>query len=919
MTTNFREACVRGAGRVHRVPKAHVWQVWMDEVVKMSSGSLQSAQETMSRLLRSIPKGDATDRSQTAWIRETIGGGRSRSRECRHHVSTSCTLGMAVSGAVESLRPLWGSPEPLLDLAFSVPLHRCGAFVANRRSGHPAVWRDQSCTCQARARRSIQACTGTMLSRSATLGMMTDPESRRRWYAELTQALTRCQTATGGQVWRHLLLRDAERVVQEAQCALSEAWWGGRPQDKNLKRTELRSWSVLKVRREMLCLNAVRAWILCQQLVTSIEDGLWITTTPPRARKTLQMWITALRQGLPAPATQKTTAAQEVCTPFHLTRCATAARAWIYFVHGRGHRDDYVGCTCRGGGKKRGLAPRGQQPYLRWAEHIQGAVKCRFFNTLRSLPMYRRLRSDKMGIFSTVWLPIWGLTDVAPDLAPVQRGLPRQTQPTGSVSRAIRGLETLFQVLLRPGWCVPYVLQRTVTRRIRSGYGEVPVPAGVPAARQGSSEAPPRDPARLSSWLVDSLTGESWAAHRHWVGQFQVGRLHMDPTPLSVNEHIALITRLVLHSGQAGSAYPVLRRLTTQQVTELLRFCHACNARWEDQVWRHVQLATRGRHSRVRVCRIRLRNRVGAMCDARAVLHAIATQVVRQEPRVLVRFQAHCGKSLGKTLINEQIWQRRFAAAGQPTCTCHTLAQMIQPRVSALHWEPTADGTHAWCDWLSLLAGDDRTNTGTSALSRTRQALAELGFDPTSALPLHAKTVLGESRMSVVNLVSQEVLRLLTHAPAIQGLARTVSVADWRKTALHVSESWVAAMFPDAHARSNGSQAGFTRQWLMQTWCYRSQIVISTMDKRPANLRLSCPALFWAETLSEIRQYFSPVCLVSERLASVVLLDWHSRIVALCDASMGHQTHVAEGEALTCRSLPKGSHRAPNAVLCCRT
>ena len=678
---------------------------------------------------------------------------------------------------------------------------------------------------------------------------------------------------------------------------------GGRPRDKELKRLHLAGVTVHQVRGLVLHLNALRVWVFTLQMVVSAEDGVWFNTTPARSTATLKMWRTALTQGASPTSRTNRTALQQVTLPFRLTRDWTESRGWVYFIHGRATLDNYVGCTSRGGGKNRGRAPRGQQPYHRWVEHVQGATKCRFFNPTKGLPMYRRMRLLNWGVADCVWIPVWGLADTTND--PSRTGTNARSSPPGSISRCVRAAETLLQVLTRPGWCVPFVAERSVIRRRTTGYGLTHTrPQSLTQPETGGRQVE-RDPSELSGWLRDSVTGEQWQAGRQWTHQFQVGRLRMDETALSLVEHTTLITRLVLHGGRAGTAYPVLRRLSGSQVVELLRFAYACNPRWEDQVWRHIQLATRGRHTRVRIRRIRLLDRVTHECRARDVLQPIAQLVVRQDPRLLVRFRAYHGKSVGQSLINEGMWQRRFAAGGCPSCTCATLTALVHPRTEKLCTVSTAQGDHLWCDWQSLFAGDTRSDAGISALSVTRTALVAQGFDPRGPLPLHAKTTLSESRASLVKLVAQELGRLLHEFPAASTLAQRVSSADWRTALWFLAEQWCGASV--GHAEEPLDQPPIlSRQWLMRTWKWRSQLAVSTMEKRPANMRLSCPVLFWVETLSEIEVYFTRLCSVSVRQAQVLLVDWHNRVSDLCQRTCGHTVDVEAGEPLTCRCLPKG-------------
>ena len=154
-----------------------------------------------------------------------------------------------------------------------------------------------------------------------------------------------------------------------------------------MKRLHLTGVTVHNVRSLALHFNALRVWVLTMQVVVSVEDDTWFNITPLRSKAILKMWRTALFQGTPRTSHAQQTALQQVTAPFRITRDWTVSRGWVYFIHGRAAHDNYVGCTSRGGGKYRGMAPCGQQPHHRWAEHIQGATKCRFFNlTKRAFP-----------------------------------------------------------------------------------------------------------------------------------------------------------------------------------------------------------------------------------------------------------------------------------------------------------------------------------------------------------------------------------------------------------------------------------------------------------------------------------------------------------------------------------------------------
>ena len=308
---------------------------------------------------------------------------------------------------------------------------------------------------------------------------------------------------------------------------------------------------------------------------------------------------------------------------------------------------------------------------------------------------------------------------------------------------------------------------------------------------------------------------------------------------------------------------------------------------------------------------MRLVDCVSQQVSARKVLSEVSRIVVKSDPRCLIRFRAHQGKSLGKTLINEGRWQKTFAASATHQCTCATLRSMLRPRATVLQSEQTAEGRHSWCTWSSLFQADGILDEGHDPVSQTRRALSGVStVDMDSGIPFHAKTILAESEGSVASAVAKGLHRLFGELPMVVAIQRTLQTDVWNEIVESLAQSWVQSTSVElqrvAQGGSSDHNSTITRQWIQRIWKRTHHIVVSTLDKSPTDMRLSCPVLTWCETRGEVDNYFTLVSTLGQTESATVLLDWYHRLQDMVDCSFSTEQRVEQGHALTCRTLPKG-------------
>ena len=921
MTSRSGSESARSDGGLVRAPRSVRIQVRVSELIGRDVAvSVGEAARTLQMLMRNVSE------SNECAVGVGREGVRQRSREGEDGGSQSFSpvSNAAYDGrcglrkrwqegsAARALQSVWGSPG-LLRQYESVCLQPCGRYRSGP-PGLPPVWTRVRCGCQAVVRSETRSME---LMVSDFEGVLRVLGPQNMLVTKVVQLVVRIEAAARGQAWRIASLHDVDKVLVRVIRTVAEAWWR-KDQGMRERRRRIQSiWRLADVRAIMHDLNAVRCWVQALGVTVSAQEQSW-TVWPRRVSlRTLRLWSLSAKVCQADGTSRRAQTVLQLIPPYEASRDQASGRAWVYALQGRAEADFYIGCTARTHGKAR--PPKGQLPHLRWLEHVQHGVRAMDMAVKATLPMYRRMRLRDEGIAGLVWQPLFALCDAPLQVLATRTGSdPREGVPTGSAVRSVRAVELVLQMWERPGLCTPYVWNHGVTVRRRQGFGDH-VPRRQESQQDHEQSGPStsiRSPTDITTWLVDEVTGAPWRPGRAWTAQYQQGRLVLSGHCLSDAECSGLLMRLVNHPGkQSAMTYPILRRMSPEQVTQLLRFTYRLSKAWESRVWSHIQRASKGRFTRVRVRRLRLQDRRTRDLSVHRAIAPVVAAVVRQVPQCLVRFAAPRGRNLGRVLLNETRWQRVFAAGTPPRCACQVLYEVVGPRSDRIHWVQQDGEAHAWCVWSELFAGDDFPEDEASPLGKTRNLLRSLkgGLDGRAGYPLHAKTILGESDGSVTSATGRALERLLPQVPEMTCLARRVGTSAWQQV-VNLLARWCV----DCPARverpgregeqggdSSGPQGKLTVQWICRTWQLLRELVVGTVDKRPSDLRICCPCLAYREVKGEVARYFAPVADATDNDGAVSLLEWYKSVLRLRDQWFASEVSVPTGHALVCRCLAK--------------
>lgn len=857
--------------------------------------------------LRTLPPQPASRRRSA--LQELCCCNRTR---CQHWCHATCSA----ASLEDRLAPLWGCSPGLSEDVPEIVVSQCTV-----RLQHSAVYSSpRDCRC-------VSTVLATMVKYEVSV---TRPRCWSRllqswdvvWHDLLSSAV-RATSLPLQHCRRPQVLRLLDEWFGDAMFGIAQHLWVARSRVPN---SPISPADRRRFNRWLQIANQVRVRIWVAQLVTQCLTGCSDFMLPGGRANQLLRKLQSVGTALLRPPSNRNPLAT-VVHPCTVRRGTENSVGWVYSWEGRHKCDSYVGSTSR---KRPGTSQplHGQTPHDRWQEHWRSAVQVFAGRHISSaLPFYRRMRLRRQGIFSGIFWPMFSI-----DVEQHRSGFgTRQDSRPGSERRKlpvvlrVRSAEAMVIQWFRPGLNTPFVLALSNAARNFGGYAAVTSRACTRTL--GRTDAAPSGP-RCGSGdggidrirLVDRVSGVVWEQGKRWSAQFQAGRLVVDPESWNAESVLNLVIRLTRHAKQARSSYAVLRRLSPAQVQQLLKVAQDCNPRWEQLVWTHVQRLRRADLSGLRLQRVVLQD----MCCVQGSLRDWVTWFLSvlehggyPHPGI-VKFRAFRGRPVKKVLVNETFWKKRFAQTRVPVrCTCHVLASSVGHRQHLISVSDTYGEQHYWTTWTALLTRDEALPYRTDPVTRMQSMLASLC--PATAVghqfPFPATTALAEDRSSVVTNIRKAALRVLRSYPGGRQYLSAVGAPVVSEAIDRWSSDWLART-PVCDGQAGQANSLLTRQWLSAVWkSARKDLLVTNLDKRAADLRLSCPRLGQLEVLHDVRRYFSSLCdVTAQAMTAGIVQTWTEALASYCDNDCAG-VDKPSGEVPMPRALPKGKDPGRKARL----
>ena len=744
----------------------------------------------------------------------------------------------------------------------------------------------------------VKGCRGQGLSRRCTCSAMTRARIRR-WgefcrdfrvldcdlaallyvRRQALLSLLSLEVAPMSTVSRIRGLRQVFRCTAVVIGRLSDSLWGsGTPLARNLRSRASQAVVALNCIQTRVMINMAVYTATAARSVT--RSKFWSDEVLRRLLRALWIQVKALddipgREVLPGLASWLTTGGS--------SRIAldSATPSTVYIAMTPGGRSVYVGSTTRGGRQRQ-------------LEHRRDAEKWRAFQSggarrvgkLTALPFHRKVWSLHGGMSAMVFFPLHQVVGVRAPGRNRDSSVLRQ----GSLVSDLRFVELCWQRALKPSLCSPWC------------YGESR-PVCVTARRSDSAAA------QGGGGLVDIITGERWNTQKHWYAQYQTGRLQTEL--MDESDFAALVVRLLGHGKQARSRYPVLRRLSNEQLQALFLSAHkSFGPSASSKVKQHVLFATKGRRTEVKFPEITVKDVVCGQWSSgdavRELFEWVSTKV--RVPGLVLRRRALVGKSLGKKLINEATWQARAEKGDSIPCMCQEMAEHF-PQAALSHG--TAGGKcsepHLWTTLQKLLVRPTPAQAATlSTVWTTLFALLERLFPdtrPGDVFPVSAKTRCAASTGQVRDVALRECGRLLRRVERM--LTNRDEVAWVRSLRLSLADVWRAGLPESLRGAEAMAYGAGVQSKLWQKALVASGFWVSTMDKGSWDLRVSCPQLAMGEIHRDMQGHFEPIG--GEHGGQDTVLNAWRRAVGqwLGTLTDGGFTLPREMRPASARSLPK--------------